>query len=169
MELLMSDYIIKNIIDVKDELPNSSSVLLWVWHADKIPPHIGLSLENQYFSLKANGKDFQLPVDNVFDLLAKKKITTLCFVLNNDIDLNSVLTEFKSYDQTIPFKVTCLNPIKNLLKCSEANKLIDLLEELERNNEVGSVFGFNVSDAFSGIKNYSTDDIHSRLTKLYND
>ena len=32
-------------------------VLIWIFHVDKIPPHIGISSQGVFFSLKSNGKD----------------------------------------------------------------------------------------------------------------
>ena len=57
---------------LKSELTNR--LILWVLHADKIPPHIGLSKNDQFYSLKVSGKDEGLPVRNVLQIIEKKNI-----------------------------------------------------------------------------------------------
>ncbi|NBR15845.1 MAG: hypothetical protein EBU01_14895, partial [Crocinitomicaceae bacterium] len=52
----MFDFEFKNIQFV-NHLETKTGVYLWILHADKIPPHIGISIDGQYFSLKAKGKD----------------------------------------------------------------------------------------------------------------
>ncbi|MDX2362846.1 MAG: hypothetical protein QNK23_18695 [Crocinitomicaceae bacterium] len=166
MELLLSDYFIDHIsIDVE---VNRYALNLWVWHADKIPPHIGISIEGKYFSLKANGKDENMSIDKVTDLITKKKITALCFELNNSVQYKDMETCFANYELTVPNKITCLHPIKEILGCEKVRKLTELLTELYQHQNVERVIGFNTGEGFSGIKNYSTKDIHSRLKKLSN-
>lgn len=171
MEVLTSNYKISNI----KLLENSSlktlaqSSLLWVWHADKIPPHIGISSHGAYFSLKANGKDEAISIDAIESIINRKEITTLCFELNLDISLENLKDAFAKYTRTIPNEITCLEPIKDLLDKQEVGKLINLLEQLYATDSVANVYGYNIDNQFDGIANYSIDDIHSRLQKLSNE
>ena len=41
-----------------ESISETNDVLIWIFHADKIPPHIGISSQGFFFSLKSNGKDF---------------------------------------------------------------------------------------------------------------
>ena len=50
------DHIIKDEVDLAPE----QGLFLWVFHADKIPPHIGISLDGCFFSLKSSGVDIDL-------------------------------------------------------------------------------------------------------------
>lgn len=162
----MSDFTINNIL--KDGEVSSSKTNLWVWHADKIPPHVGLSVDNLYFSLKANGKDENVDLKSINSILSKKPIATLCFELDKEVSSEKIRGVFNSFSTTIPGEVTCLNPIKSLIGCQGSTKLIELLEELYSTKSVSRVVGFNIPKDFGGIKNYSIGDIHNRLTKLSN-
>ena len=39
-------------------------------YADKVPPHVGISQGNLFYSLKSNGKD-ELPVNKVLEIIEK--------------------------------------------------------------------------------------------------
>ena len=162
----MSNYTIDNIRTNKEV--DVTKTNLWVWHANKIPPHIGISVGNRYFSLKANGKDVNVDLDSIKSILDKKPIATLCFVLNLEMSARKVNEIFDTYSTTIAGGVTCLNPIKTLVDCEGASKLTELLQELYASSLIAQVIGFNIPEDFEGIQDYSIDDIHSRLTKLSN-
>lgn len=144
-------------------------VLLWVLHADKVPPHIGISSRAKFYSLKAKGKDVALPIDQIIRTIDKKKIATLCFHLDHYIDGDELHKVFNFYDKTEPGSVTCLSPIKELLKIQVAEKLTELLDALFVESKINCVYGFHLPIDFDGIKNYDTEQIHSRLRKLSND
>jgi len=163
---LMSKYKIPNILDAEECIFNEDKCLLWVWHADKIPPHLGLSVEGKYFSLKANGKDFLTEIESVRQLIDKKAIKTLCFELNVDLNLINLINSFKKYAATIPFEVTCLKPIQDVLNSPHSKQLVDLLMDLNGKNQIQRVFGFNIPKEFDSISEYTTDDIHARLKQL---
>lgn len=166
MEVLMSKYKITNILDAKEIEVDEQKCVLWVWHADKIPPHLGLSIEGKYFSLKANGKDFMTEIESVRQIIQKKKIKTLCIELKTEINLNDVVNSFNPYSTTIPFEVTCLQPIQEVLNSFFSKQLVDLLLDLEAKNQIQRVFGFNIPEGFDSISEYTTDDIHARLKQL---
>ena len=82
MEVLMSDRKIENIIPYSTDSFQSEKAYLWVWHADKIPPHLGLSTQSRYYSLKSNGKDQNVCFEKVIQLIDRKKIKTLAIELD---------------------------------------------------------------------------------------
>ncbi len=166
MEVLMSKYKISNIINAEKQKIDEQKCLLWVWHADKIPPHLGLSVEGRYFSLKANGKDFMTEIDAVLQIISKKKIKTLCFELKSTLNVQDLANSFNKYNTTIPFEVTCLLPIQEVLNSYFSKQLVDLLVDLDDKKQVNRVFGFNIPIEFDSISEYTTDDIHARLKKL---
>lgn len=144
----------------------SQGIVIWVLHADKIPPHIGISVNGLFFSLKANGKDMAAPIDNVLDVINRREIMLLCFSLSDVLSEKVVADSFNLYDKTIPNKITCLNPIKNVLRHDKPTKIVELLSLLEKEGRIFNVFGLNISNDFSGIKDYDVADIHERLTLL---
>ena len=166
MEELMSKYKISTILDAKKVELDEQKCLLWVWHADKIPPHLGLSAEGKYFSLKANGKDFMAEIESVRQIIERKKIKTLCFELNVNVNLQEVMSCFERYTKTIPFEVTCLLPIQEVLNSPVSKQLVDLLMDLDAKNQIRRVFGFNIPSDFESISEYTTADIHARLKQL---
>jgi len=144
------------------------NVYLWIWHADKIPPHIGISSNGFYYSLKSNGKDNGVEIEHVIELVERKAIKTLLFELNSETTKTDISEVFNRYDCTVPNQVTCLNPIKKVLGIEEAGILKDLLVELEINNTIQKVIGFNIDGSFEGLKDYDVNAIHDRLRKLKN-
>lgn len=165
MEVLMPNYKLSNIESFSlNEV--SKGTVIWVLHADKIPPHIGLSVDGQFYSLKANGKDVAAPIGSLLDIVERRQIALLCFRLSNQLTAIEIDRTYQAFDKTIPNEVTCLNPIKSILKHNESTKLIELLASLELEQRIERVFGVNIPDDFEGIKDYLVSDIHARLTLL---
>lgn len=143
-----------------------NSALLWVLHADKIPPHIGLSYNGLFYSLKANGKDEGVSIESLIEIVNRRRISTLCFELNSSVESDSIIKEFRRFDRTIPNEITCLIPIKNVLNHKSASKLIELLKLLEENDEIERAMGLNIEKDFGGIQDYDVAAIHARLKNL---
>lgn len=167
MEVLCFDL---NLDRIKKYIPgelNAAATYLWVWHADKIPPHIGISVGGKYFSLKSNGKDVSVDFEQVEGLAIRKGIKTLLFELQ-PVDLEVIEFAFNKFDKTVPGKTTCLNPIKQALKYPSPRKLTELLAALDEDGKINDVYGINIDESFTGIADYDVDAIHDRLTKLSN-
>ena len=147
----------------------SKGVVLWVIHADKIPPHIGLSVDGCFFSLKARGKDVDVPIKSVVSLMNLKKTAFICFCLKDCISKNDVSNSFNFFHNTIPYKITCLEPIKKILNEHNSNKIVELLFCLDQKERIEGVYGLNLPEGFNGIKDYNLDDINKRLIFLSQD
>ncbi len=147
----------------------SKGIVIWVLHADKKPPHIGLSVDGCFFSLKARGKDVDIPIENVVNLMNIKKTPFVCFSLKDCISKNDVSNSFKLFRHTIPYKITCLEPIKQILKEHNSNKLVELLFYLNQKERIENIYGLNLPKDFNGIKDYNLDDINKRLIFLSQD
>lgn len=165
MEVLKSNYVVDN-IEVFSIERVSVGTVLWVLHADKVPPHIGVSIDGRFFSLKANGKDIDVPVQHLLEIVNRRGIALLCFSLNDLLSKEAVRNSFLPYDKTIPNKVTCLNPIKTVLGDSQSGKLVELLASLDKACRIKSVYGLNIPVEFEGIKRYDIAYIHARLSLL---
>ena len=143
-------------------------IFLWVFHADKIPPHIGISKDGLYFSLKVSGKDENISVQKITKLLSTKKIPTLDIKTSeNSIKNRHLETVFEKYQKANSDGLTCLTPITEIY-FSETQDLI-LLELLNLLNEAGvveTIFGINLPADYSGIPAYSRSDIQNRLYQL---
>lgn len=140
---------------------------IWIWHADKIPPHIGCSINNNYFSLKVNGLDFNFPVQTALRTMASKNIPSLLLETSIQVDENLVAATFEKCKDAIHEGQSCLYPIKQVLNFGdEIEKVKDLIHRLEENDEINHIFGFNLKDDFNGIPEYSVEDISKRLNFL---
>lgn len=140
---------------------------IWVWYADKIPPHIGCSVNGAYFSLKVNGKDKGISVSKAFQLIQNKAIPTIFVKVKTDLNQSSVHLAYESYQQAEPNLSTCLTPITQLFSClSEVEQLSELLKYLSELQNLETVFGVNLKNDYRGIPNYNQQDITNRLQKL---
>jgi hypothetical protein len=143
-------------------------IFLWVFHTDKIPPHIGISKDGFYFSLKVSSKDENIPVEKICKLLKTKKIPTLIIKTSeNSIKNRHLETVFEKYQTANSDGLTCLTPITEIY-FSETQDLI-LIELLNLLNEAGvmeTIFGINLPTDYKGIPAYSRQDIQNRLYQL---
>lgn len=143
-------------------------IYLWVIHADKTPPHIGISKNGFYFSLKVSGKDESIPIYKVLHLLKSKAIPTLLMKTSeNSIKFKELSTVFDKYMQAGSSQFTCLTPITEIY-FSQPQDLI-LSELLNLLNEAGvleEIYGVNLSGNFKGIPYYERKDIQKRLDHL---
>jgi hypothetical protein len=162
----MFDYIFKD-VDFSPRIDSFSGIHLWIIHTDKTPPHIGFSIDNHYFSLKANGKDNGISIDSILQIIQKKKIATVFVKLNCDVTFQETKLAFDAFDIAKGLNSSCLVPIRNVLKAPNSiSKLSELLHFLETQNMIYSVFGLHLSNDYKGIKSYTTTEIQQRIEKL---
>lgn len=147
------------------EIDFSKSVI-WVFYADKTPPHIGFSVQNTFFSLKVSGKDEQLNAQNVLELINRKKIPALFIQLSSEITLSETENTYQDYECAVVGISTCLTPIKNLLHQKEATQLSDLLHRM--NSEITQVSGVHLPENYNALPSYSVDEIDLYIRQLSN-
>ena len=165
----MSDFNFGNISNLKDSTIFDNSFFLWIWYADKIPPHIGCSINGRYYSLKVNGKDEGLLTSKVVSVIEIKKIPSVFVQLKKDFSPSEIRSIFASYQQAESTKNTCLTPITELFQCSDSIfQLSELLKYLKERGEIETFFGLNLTEDYRNLPNYTQDDIKSRLLKLEN-
>ena len=111
-----------------------------------------------------SGKDENISVDALLELLQRKRIPSLCVELRSEImPLNRI---FADYQQAVPGALTCLQPVKEALNIPEASKLSELLEILSGQGKIERVLGYYLPEDFNGIPEYDTSAIHKRLNEL---
>lgn len=163
----MSDFLFPEIQILRERSILKNGFFLWVWHADKIPPHIGCSLNGQYFSLKVNGKDTALKSEKILSVIDAKKIPTLFIKLNTSIQTEELFHTFDLFLKAESGKTTCLSPITELLSCnSTVFQLSELLKYLDKMNQLDTVFGLNLAVGYQALPEYTKEDIENRLRKL---
>lgn len=152
---------------VRDRMPAvSSGFYLWIWYADKIPPHIGCSLNGFYYSLKVSGKDRALPVNRVLDLVLKKEIAFLLVELNSDVTKLQLDACFDQYEHATIDR-SCLTPILDVFTNPSGITLLrDLLTYLAQRDEIKCIFGLNLPETYQDLPVYSINEVKSRLLKL---
>lgn len=161
-EQLMYSYTFKHIGNLS-EIDFSNSVI-WVLHADKIPPHIGFSSENIFYSLKVSGKDEQLNVQHVLDLIHRKKIPSLFIQLKTVVPLTEVKHTYNQYERAVYGSVTCLTPIREFVHQPDARQLSDLLNGIDHTIETTA--GVNLPENYTSLPVYSIDEIYSYISEL---
>lgn len=159
----MSDWLLEKYLNKYPDF-NSKELTMWVLHADKTPPHIGISMEESFYSLKINGKDEGLALPSLFQLLDKKQIPTLAITLQIPILHEQIKSTFLSFGSKICVNQTCISPIISLLT-PQLNDiiLIELLTELHKKDQIRSVYGFHLPHDYAGIPNYTRETIQKRI------
>ncbi|XOV68193.1 MAG: hypothetical protein ACFHU9_03265 [Fluviicola sp.] len=166
MEVLKSESTIQRIHDPSDLSFVPGRFYLWVIHADKVPPHLGISDGHQFFSLKANGKDEGIPVFKITPVLRKKEIATVFYDIAPNAVVNAPDSIFSRFERTVPGEITCLEPLKQVFNDSESTWLKELLSRLEARECIRNSYGWQLPEGFSQIPDYNPEDIHNRLRKL---
>ena len=146
-----------------DEISLDKS-LLWVIHADKTPVHLGISSNGSYFSLKKNGKDEHLSIEILQELLTRKQIPTLVFLLSKKIELSSLSDSFSQYNKTKVGEVSCIQPVLNGIGAPNSiPKVHELIDYLFQSNAIKTIFGMHLPSDYKGVPNYSVDAIDDFL------
>lgn len=161
----MSSFLFQEII-LSSNYDFENKSYLWIWHANKIPPHIGISSKGAYFSLKVSGKDIGLPCDRTLKKAISKKICLVLVELKSTIELNNLKNAFDLYENASPTSSTCLSPIKKCLNEPGIQQLSELLESLTLKGEISAVFGINIPENYSSLPDYSIEEIQNRLLLL---
>lgn len=166
MELLRSRTMLDQLEAYSFDDFSFNSRYLWIWNPTNIPPHMGLSVDGAYFSLKANGVDLNSGLKDIIEIVSRKKIPVLAIELAAEFSLEDCQSVFSKHEKTIANQVTCLNPIKRVLKLESPSKLAELLAELDERETLGRTTAWNIKETFVELSEYSTEDIHSHLVSL---
>ena len=149
------------------EYNGGDTLSLWIFHVDKIPPHVGISQDGFFYSLKSNGKDYSLE-NSVFQIIENKSIKCVIVKLRNKLRKGGIQAVFDQYERAFSAEVSCLTPIKEILSLDkDIPKLSSLLVELESRNMIVGYCGFNVTKSECGILKYEVSDIDKRLNLLH--
>ncbi len=160
------DFTFENWLDSSVDSPGKG-MWLWIFHVDKIPPHIGLSQDKMFFSLKSNGRD-EISVNKLIQTVVNKNIKCICLNLNYTISEAAVRMVFSHYERAVSSKLSCLSPIREILNVSnEIKKLSELLHVLSDLDLLDGMRSYNVSKDEMGILKYDVSDIDKRLNLLH--
>ena len=144
-----------------------NDVLIWIFHIDKIPPHIGISSQGVFFSLKSNGKD-NIAASYVNQISVNKDIKLLKVKLRFNINSSYIERIYEDYTCATSAECSCLSPIKKALNMPQkVMKLSGLLKVLKERDLIVGWHSLNLSDQQAGILYYDLFDINERLNKLH--
>lgn len=160
----MSEFIFKHIYrELPDQLLQKS--VIWIWNADKVPPHIGISRGRDYFSLTYK-KSEQLLTASMLKKAKRSLIPLVLVEIPDEVILFDLGTVFSKYERAID-GITCLHPIRESMNLDRrVNQLSDLLVYLESKNLIRAVNGLNLPENYKGIPDYSMEDILKRIEGL---
>ena len=145
---------------------DDSDQLIWVFHVDKTPPHIGISSQGVFFSLKSNGQD-EIPTSKVNQIVENKSIKLIKIKLRYRFSPSALKQVFANYTSATSAVCSCLIPIREALQITEnVQKLASLLKYLEKHNKIEGWYAENVSFDEAGIRPYEIRDIEKRLDLL---
>lgn len=162
----MFDFVFEHIVDDDGSLIIEEGVYIWVFHADKVPPHIGISQDQSFYSLKSSGVDLGLNTSKVLWLLRNKRIPSFLIHLKDSSIKNEIPKVFQSFNKTEAGKVTCLSPIKVILDMLSPQKLSELLAEMDMQGNILKVIRINGDSSLRGIRAYDPEKITERLMSL---
>lgn len=145
----------------------NKGLFLWIWKADEICPHLGISSEGNYFSLKISGKEERVNATNLLERAHKKAKKLLLLKLTDEISVEAITLVFQKYQSCQENACFCSAPILEVFGINKENGILfDLLNCLEERNAVNTVFAWNLSASFQGIPFYSATDVNNHLLKL---
>jgi hypothetical protein len=139
---------------------------LWIIHSDKTPPHIGISQNSKFFSLKATGKDNGLSTSDTFSFLKKRNIEFILVELNSSVIKKDIDVVYKLYSKAIPAQVSCITPILDCFNLAEQFLLFDLIKYLNFKGCIYSVNVYNFQREKLGIGIYGEKEIVLEIEKL---
>ena len=163
----MSEFKFNATESLGNTVPLHRGFFLCVLHADKKPPHVGCLVDGHFFSLKVNGKDEQIPVNQLFKALSLKKVPTLFIQVDCEMTRDRVKEVFSNYPSIQVGQSTCLSPLVELFQCKESvHKLSEFLQYLDDLGLIDTVFKVHLTDEFTAISAYSLEEIEQHLVYL---
>lgn len=151
---------------IRKELPEQilQKSFLWIWNADKIPPHIGISSGKDYYSLTYR-KSEHLQTVSMLKKVKRSLIPLVLVEIPESVFVSDPTSVFLKYDRAID-DVTCLKPIKEVMQLEGVSQLAILLNYLESERLILQVNGLNLPEGYTGIPDYSMEDILKRISQL---
>lgn len=159
------DFLEFDIALLEDAERLNQGVFLWIMNPEDIPPHLGLSEDGHYFSLKKTSLDYSKPVSQLYNVIVKKGIPCLFleFSVNDLKDIRDAFKMFTFLDKGM----TCLDPIKDVLNDTTSRTVHDLLMSLESKKSISSIYSVNLPQSFMGLADYSREELIERFNSNF--
>ncbi len=175
-------------ITITDELDfNRIQKGIWVYiaHASRTPPHIGLIIDSKAQSLEVKGTSVNVGLNVVLKNCRLRKIKTIFIkiephpVFSNDYLKEYLIEIIKSLDAVGHNNATCLSPIKEFfaefypVKTDKVEFIFDLLPELFKHKVAKHVMCMNLENDLDNatftLPFYSKEELNDKIleTKKY--
>jgi hypothetical protein len=180
-DLVEKNYTLHDIQKANERLL-MSDIYLILLYANRIPPHLAVTVNGRLFTLTTKGATVDGELASLLRLIKKNTIETIFVKLNVPVlfTLDQLHQEIKRYTLAYPRVdvgiATCLNPIRDFCgkvydaDAGNANFIFELLPKLEQKRAVGECFYMNMenylrqnsfalrtytmNDIFEGIRNF---------------
>ena len=140
---------------------------------ERIPPHIGLIANNQFFDLNVKGKNVAAQLNDERLFSATNAFLALKLNLNENSEF---LSPFFAKYQSVTDKVSCFAPVKDYFNTvlNEDFKTVQfvyhLIPLLYKNDLVEQVYAFNLNtntkNSTFQLKEYTHQDIINQINKI---
>ena len=161
----MERYLIENIQEFKNL--KSEAVYLVLFHVDKQPPHLGVIVNEAYYSLRFDKMQIGIEAQMILKTVQTKKIPTLLFEVDpGNISIDQIFQKYLSIEG-----ISCLYPIREYFypENFETIQLVfDLLDRLKKDQKLINTYWLNLepnTTSFS-LMRYSMDEVQKEIKRL---
>ena len=173
-----------NRIKINSQIINASlnkSLWIVVLHACRIPPHVGLLFNGNYFSLNLKGVEKNIDLSVLLRTIELQNIKSVFFKVKKhpvfSVDyLKEVFENDLSNYQKVTTDNTCFKPVKlffeeHYLFCSQPiNFLFELFSPLITNEMIEKTIALNLKEQIVEgnftFNNYNAKDINDKLASI---
>jgi hypothetical protein len=176
------NYTIHNIQKAEETLL-MQDVYLVLLYANRIPPHLAITVNGKLFTLTTKGATVDGALAPLLKLIRRNNIESIFIKLNVPalFTLDQLQDEIKKYTLAYPRVdvgiATCLNPIRDFCgsvydeDVRKANFIFELLPKLEQKRAVGECFYMNMEnylrDNTFALRTYTMNDIYEGIRQSH--
>ncbi len=156
-----------NIAPILDKSILDLGLYLWIWKPEEKSPHLGISLDGLYFSLKIANKQENIKVETILDFIERKKKSIIFVKLETFVELELIQGVFEKFNNCQTDACSCSAPLFDILVPGVKRALLfNLLDELGRGTKIQSIYEINLAEEFHGIPFYTKEDVQMNLLNL---
>ena len=152
----------------------ANGVHLTILHASRIPPHIGMVINNHYHSLSIKGQEIDQSVVALIKNSKIRRIPSLFLKIRShpnfsNEQLNELfISSVKQFYKVESGKATCMSPVKLFfeayqLPMNNVNYLFDLLPKLYEAGSIENVSSLFIEGSEFTLPVYTFEDINKGI------
>jgi hypothetical protein len=168
----MNEPKIYNIKSLNDSLPIKTG--LFIIAIDQVPPHIGLIVNNKYYSFSARGTIIGLPLENQIKKINRLKLASAIVEVDLSLNEEQVISSFQNLSMIEPGQ-SCFLPILDIFDSQlsmavDGKYLFNFIPYIYSIEKVKNVYQLNADhllDANNAIELnvYGQEAINNAITK----